>query len=211
MTSDRPTLTATDRRLLAALDRTPNLVRAARAIGVPRDRAVYRLERLRRLFGPVTVTVRGGAAGGGTQLTAAGRRLLARALGPPPSANRWTGRYRRGPPPTVELAPGCALVVGFRAADGARVTVDVAPEAFVIARRPAELSARNALPATVERVRPRADGTAGLDVRWGPVRVRAELTVPSIARLGLAPGRRVILYAKAVGVRRVATPGSPRS
>jgi len=211
VTYDDVALTPTDRRLLEALARTPNLVRAARAIGIPRDRAVYRLERLRRSFGAITVAVRGGGTGGGTTLTSVGQRLLARARGEAPGTNRWSGVYRRGPPPIVELAPGCALVVGFRAAEGARVTVDLAPEAFVVARRPAELSARNALRATVERVRPRADGTAGLTARWGALRVRAEMTVPSVARLGLAPGRRVILYAKAVGVRRVATPGSPRS
>jgi molybdate transport repressor ModE-like protein len=204
-------LTPTDVRLLGELERTGNVVRASRALGIDRDRAVYRLRRLARLYGAVTAAARGGARGGGTHLTPLGRRLLARARGDRPGANRWSGRYRRGPPPTVEVAPGFRLEVTFHAAEGARVTVEADPDGLILARRPAELSARNALFAVVETVRRRADGTAVVVARWGADRVRAELTVGSLRRLRIAAGRPVIFYAKAVSLRRVPSPGSPRS
>jgi molybdate transport system regulatory protein len=204
-------LTPTDVRLLGELERTGNLVRASRALGIGRDRAVYRLQRLARMYGVVTSAERGGSRGGGTRLTPLGRRLLARARGDRLGANRWTGRYRRGPPRCVEVAPGYRLEVAFRAAEGSRVTVEADADALILARRPAELSARNALFAVVERVRRRSDGTATVTARWGAAVVRAELTVGSLRRLRLAVGRPVILYAKAVSLRRVPTPGSPRS
>ncbi len=203
-------LTPTDVRLLELLARVPNVVRAARALGIDRDRAVYRLRRLARLYGPVTVSTRGGTAGGATRLTGSGRRLLARSTGRHPDANRWSGRYRRGPPPTVDVGDGLALEVAFRAREGAAVTVELDPEAMVLARRSAELSARNVLRTVVDRVHRRADGTATIVARWAGERVRAELTVGSVRRLGLRPGRPVLLYAKAVSVRRVPSRGSPR-
>ena len=206
-----PSLTPTDVRLLRELERTPNVVRAARAIGIRRDRAVYRLRRLGSLFGPVAAAVRGGVQGGSTRLTPLGRRLLARTRGDRPGSNRWTGAYRRGPPPSVDLGPGRRLEVTFPAREGARVTVEVDPDALIVALRPAELSARNGLRATVERVRLRADGTALVTARWAGAPVRAEVTVGSVRRLRLAPGRTVVLYAKAVSVRRRVSPGPPRS
>lgn len=206
-----PSLTPTDVRLLLELERTRNVVHAARAIGIGRDRAVYRLRRLAALFGSVATTARGGVHGGSTRLTPLGRRLLARARGARPGSNRWTGRYHRGPPPSVELGPGRRLEVAFPASEGACVTVEVAPDALIVALRPAELSARNGLRAVVERVRPRADGTALVTARWAGQPVRAEVTVGSVRRLRLVPGRAVVLYAKAVSVRRLVTPGPPRS
>jgi molybdate transport repressor ModE-like protein len=209
--TDEGYLTPTDVRLLDALERARSVVGASHELGIGRDRAVYRLRRLARVYGPVTVAVRGGRHGGVTRLTPLGRRLLARAEGARPGANRWSGVYRRGPPATVEVAPGCRLEVAFRAAEGARVTVEVDPDAVIVALRRAVLSARNALAVVVDGVRPRADGTASVLARWGPARVRAEVTVGSVERLGIAPGRRALLYAKAVSVRRVPTRGSPRS
>ncbi|HYA10431.1 MAG TPA: TOBE domain-containing protein [Thermoplasmata archaeon] len=209
--TDEGSLTPLDVRLLGELERTRNVVRASQALGIGRDRAVYRLDRLGRLFGPVTTSTRGGVGGGTTELTPLGRRLLARALGARPGANDWTGSYRRGPPPYVELDEGGRLEVAFRAAEGAPVTVEVDPDALIVAVRPAELSARNALVAIVESVHPRPDGTAIVAARWGRTLVRAEVTVGSVRRLGLAPGRPVILYAKAVSVRRLPSPGRLRS
>ncbi len=156
-------LTPTDVRLLGSLARTPNLVRAARAIGIERDRAVYRLQRLSRLYGrAVAVGRRGGVTPGATRLTALGRRLLERAGGPSTSAQHWVGSFHVGPPPRVVVGPGRELVVSFRASDGQRVAVDVDPEAFVVARRRAELSARNVLRARARPGRPPAarDGRA---------------------------------------------------
>ncbi len=203
-------VTPLDRRLLEILAAEPNVVRAARRLRIGRDRAVYRLARLARLFGtPVAEGQRGGPSPGGTSLTSLGRRLVAAGRPDRPPGNRWTGTYTGRPSPAVRLGPGARLEVSFRAREGASVTVEVEPEAFVVARRPAALSARNALRATVLAVRPRADGTAELIARWAGRPVRVALTVGSIGRLGLAPGARAVLYAKAVAVRRV-TRGSLR-
>jgi len=197
-------LTPVDVRLLAELGRDPNLVRAAKRIGVARDRAVYRLLRLRRLYGSSVVTTRrGGRAGGGTRLTRLGRRLLERATGAHSHANRWAGIYRTRPSPHVTLEGGGEIAVSFRLRDGAATTVEVDPEALVVARRPAELSARNRLTATVAGVDRHADGTAYLTARWHRRPVRVALTTGSVDRLGLRPGRAIYLYAKATAVRRV--------
>jgi len=208
MSSER-WLTPVDVRLLSELAREPNLVHAARAIGIGRDRAVYRLHRLERLFdGTVATGHRGGTTPGVTRLTPFGRRLLRSAVGRHRGTNRWTGVYRAGPSPRVEVASGIGLEVSFRGQEGERVTVEVDPEAFVVARRPVDLSARNALATTVERVHAYANGTAVLVARWGGRPVRVALTVGSVERMGLKPRTRAYLYVKAVAVRRLPSPGS---
>jgi molybdopterin-binding protein/molybdate transport repressor ModE-like protein len=205
-------LTPVDVRLLGELEREANLVHAARTIGVGRDRAVYRLERLARLFGGAVALGRhGGPTPGATRLTPLGRRLLRGATGLRPGVNRWSGIYRRAPSPRVVLGPNLELEVAFRGRDGDRVTVEVDPESFVMARRRVDLSARNALGATVERVRTHPDGTALLTARWGGRPVRVALTTGSVDRLHLSPGVRAYLYVKAVAVRRGPSRGSPRS
>jgi len=212
-------LTPTDVRLLGSLDRTPNLVRAARSIGIGRDRAIYRLQRLSQLYGgAVTVGRRGGTTPGATRLTALGRRLLGREDGRGSPAQRWIGTYRAGPPPRVTLGTGRDLVVSFRATEGQRVGLEADPEAFVVARRRVDLSARNVLEARIVRTDLRPEGTAELVADWAGTPVRVALTWSSIERLRLVPGARVYLYVKAVALRRAAargrtrpTPGSPRS
>jgi molybdopterin-binding protein/molybdate transport repressor ModE-like protein len=207
-------LTPMDIRLLARLSTTPNVVRASRSLGIPRDRAVYRLARLRRLYGgPVVRARRGGPTPGETRLTALGRRLLRDSSDARPESriNRFSGIYRGGPSPTVDLGHGRRLQVSFRAREGAPVEVAVDPGSIVVARRPAELSARNALPVTVQSTRSHGAQNAELRALWRGLVVRVGITPGSIRRLALDPGARVYLYVKAVSVRRVATRGSPRS
>ncbi|MFZ0699956.1 MAG: TOBE domain-containing protein [Thermoplasmata archaeon] len=207
-------LTPMDVRLLARLSTTPNVVRASRSLGIPRDRAVYRLARLHRLYGaPVVRARRGGSTPGETQLTALGRRLLrdAREDRAEPHFNRFSGVYRAGRSPKVDLGEGRELEVGFRGREGAPVEVAIDPSSIVIARRPAELSARNALAATVDSTHEHNAQSAELRALWRGLVVRVGITPGSIRRLALVPGARVYLYVKAVSVRRVATRGSPRS
>ena len=209
-------LAPVDVRLLRALEREPNLVRAARELGIGRDRAFYRLRRLAVLYGqPVARGRRGGPTPGATRLTPLGRRLLDRATGAPPhpGAHVWTGTYRASPSPRVELGPTATLEVAFRGRDGSPTTVEVNPEAFVVARHRAVLSARNALAATVRRVAARRDGTALLEADWQGRTVRVAITAGSVARLGLVRGARVYLYVKATAIHRVRTrsPGRLRS
>ena len=206
-------LTPLDVRLLRRLAVEPNVARASRALGIGRDRAVYRLARLRRLYGrPVVTAQRGGSTPGGSRLTPLGRSLLAKGSGERPGTNRLEGIYRRRPSPRVTFADGACLEVAFRAADGAPVRVEVDPEAIVVAVEKVDLSARNRLDVVVERVRERPDGTARITARWGDHRLRVALTAGSVRRLGLAPGRPAYLYAKAVAVRRASrsSPGPLR-
>lgn len=207
-------LTPMDVRLLARLSTTPNLVHAARSLGIPRDRAVYRLARLRRLYrAPVVRARRGGATPGETRLTALGRRLLGGRSGARPDreVNRFSGVYRGGRPPKVDLGDGRELEVSFGGRTGALVEVVVDAGSIIVARRPAVLSARNALVATVQSTRAHGPQRAELRALWKGLSVRVGITPGSIRRLGLEPGTRVYLYVKAVSVRRVATRGSLRS
>jgi molybdate transport repressor ModE-like protein/molybdopterin-binding protein len=210
-------LTPTDLRLLVALGRERNVVHAARAAGIPRDRAVYRLRRLERLYRrPVVRTHRGGRDPGGTELTALGRRLSAGAAGGHPGTNRWSGTFRVGPPAHLALPDGATLEVAFRGRADAPVDVEVDPEAIVLSRRPVDLSARNRLTVRVRDVHVHRDGSVLVRADWGPRVVRVAVTRGSVDRLGLSPGRRVYAYVKATSLRRApgarpATRGSPRS
>jgi molybdopterin-binding protein len=207
--TDERWVTPLDARLLERLIEEPNLVRAARSLRIGRDRAVYRLARLGRLFGRVVAKgKRGGRTPGATHVTAFGTRLLARARGVGPRANLWVGVYRPGSPPRVLLGPRAEIEVTFRARPGERVVVQIDPESFVVGRRRAELSTRNVLAARVEAVRPHRDGTVELIASWRGRAVRVALTAASVRHLGLAPGVRVVLFLKAVAIRRVPAGGS---
>ena len=210
-----------DLELLRAIDRTGSVAGAARSLGMPRDRAVYRIERLRgELGGPVLVARRGGAGHGTSRLSAAARRWLAsvapalvlrRARRGPRSV--LVGRYRSGPDPFVEVR-GRPVYVDFVAREGERVGVAVDPEAIVVASARFPTSARNVWDGVVLSVRPVRDGPGRrlVQVRALGARLAAAVTPASSARLGLAAGRRVVLYAKATALRRAPlTPGSPRS
>lgn len=191
-----------DVRLLAAIAREGTLVRAAQASEIGRDRAVYRLRRLERLYGaPAAIGQRGGRIAGATRLTALGRRLLADAGGLRSTANRWPGTFLPGAPARIALADGGVLAVGRRGRTGTSVQVEVDPEAVVVGRSRVRLSTRNVLAATVRAVRRRADGTAVLLARWGAHDVRVAITSAAAAELGLTAGRRVYLYVKATAIR----------
>lgn len=198
-------LTPTDRRLLTALRRVPNLVRAARRVGIGRDRAVYRLQRMRRLYGaPVARGERGGPRAGSTRLTPLGLRL-ARAAASRSSRRvrqHWSGTYHVGSPASVDLGRGAHLEVAFRAKDRERVRVEIDPEMVFVARGRFESSARNVLPAEIVALVRRLSGRATLTALWRGRPVRVALTGASVDRLRLAPGIRVYLYLKAVAVRR---------
>ncbi len=209
-----------DVALLKEVGRRASVVAAARALGISRDRAVYRLRRLARAFGgPVVVAERGGTRHGETRLTALGDRvahggfeaielLAARPAERETHPNLLTGTYRAGPPPSVDVGR-LALRVAFSATDGARVSLLLDPEAVLVARGRFPSSARNVLPGVVERNAPGPgpeERTA--IVRVGDARLRVALTPETVERLGLARGRRVFLYVKATALRRVARPSS---
>ena len=202
-----------DVELLRAIDREGSVAGASRSLGIPRDRAVYRIARLSaRLPGGVLVPHRGGAAHGFSRLTEAARRLL-EGKGPPrvraaPAPHHPTllvGTYRAGREARVDVA-GQPVYVDFTASDGERVAVAVDPEAIVVAPGRFVSSARNVWEGTVRSVRARP-GESGAARRT--VRIRAlgrdlavALTPASLRSLGLSKGRRVFLYVKATALRR---------
>jgi molybdate transport system regulatory protein len=203
-----------DLALLRSLERERSVVAASRQLGISRDRAVYRLERLRRAVGgPVVASVRGGSGHGGTRLTELGHRVArrgfdsvelvpARSGAALASPNRLSGIYRRDPTPVIELDRGLRLRVAFDANDGERVGLRLDPEAVLVARRRFATSARNVLRGTVESIRPAGPLGRTLVLRVGDLRLRAAVTAEPIRQLGIAPGASVYLYVKATALRR---------
>lgn len=218
MTTSRRTnlVTSTDVALLRALARERSLVGASRRLGISRDRAVYRVERLERAFeGPVVRAVRGGSGHGGSTLTALGDRIVrggfdslelldAHPLTPLSKPNLLHGVYHRAPNPEVRMGRSLRLRVAFPAQDGEAVSVLLDPESVVVARRRFPSSARNVLRATVERVRRDPDALGlTLVVRCSGARLRVAITEEPVRQLGLRPGAVVWLYVKATALRRV--------
>jgi len=216
MTARAHLVTSTDIALLRSLSQERSLVSASRRVGISRDRAIYRIERLERAFGgPVVKGVRGGPGHGGTALTPLGDRIVrggfdsvemlgARPLTPLFAPNRLRGIYHRTPHPEVRVGRALRLRVAFPADDGETVSVLLDPEAVVVARRRFPSSARNVLPATVEAVRPESGGLGiTLTVRCAGARIRVAMTEEPVRQLRLRPGVAVLLYIKATALRRV--------
>lgn len=222
-------VTDTDIALLRSLAAERSVVAASRRVGISRDRAVYRISRLERAVGgPLVASARGGRGHGTSRLTPLGVRIVREGFDSielvepgataPPRSNLLQGTYRLRPAPEVAVGRGLRLRVAFVATDGESVTVRLAPEAILVARRKFTSSARNVFHGTVEGVEP-GPGALGATVvlRVGPRSLRVGVTEESVRQLRLVPGARVWLYVKATAVRRVArlpgdaTPGSPRS
>jgi molybdate transport system regulatory protein len=220
MTQHPSRVTDTDVALLRSIGRVRSVVAASRAVGISRDRAMYRLDRLQRAFGgPVVTSVRGGRGHGGTALTPLGDRILrggfdavemidARSVADAPRPNLLRGVYRTGPPSEVAVPGGMRLRVVFSAQEGEPVGVALDPEAIVVARRRFASSARNVLPASVQRIGP-GPGPSDrfLHVRAGRIPLRVAVTEETVDQLALRPGTRVVLYVKATALRRVAPRG----
>ena len=217
MTTHRPNVvTNTDIALLRLLAQERSLVAASRRVGISRDRAVYRIERLERAVGgPVVVGVRGGAGHGGSTLTPLGDRVVrggfdsvefvdAHPLAPLSPPNLFRGVYGASPYPEVRVSPSLRFRVAFPAEEGETVTVLLDPEAVLVARRRFASSARNVFAGTVESVRSDAANLGvTLIVRCSGVRLRVAMTDEPVRQLGLRPGAPVWLYVKARALRRV--------
>lgn len=213
-------VTDRDIALLRFLRQERSVVAASRRVGISRDRAVYRLLRLRRAFGgPVVRGSRGGAGHGGTLLTPLGDRIArggfdsvelldARPVTPAASPNLLRGVYRCSPAPEVRVGRSLRLRVAFPAKEGERVSMLLDPEAVVVARRRFPSSARNVLGGTVEGLhRTRGSAEVMLVARCDGTRLRVAITEEPIRQLGLRRGAPLLLYVKATALRRVGGPG----
>jgi len=211
------TVTSTDVALLRSIGQERSVVAASRRVGISRDRAVYRIERLERAFGGAVVRgIRGGTGHGGTTLTALGDRIVrggfdsvellgGRPLTPISAPNILHGTYRKGAAsPEVRVSPGLVLKVAFPANDGEPVSVILDPESVVVARRRFPSSARNVISGTVEGIRQdREELGLTLLVRCPGTRLRISMTEEPVRQLRIKPGVRVWLYVKATALRRI--------
>lgn len=208
---------ADDAALLVAIGETGSVSAATADLGRSRARALERLESLEEGFGSLVERTRGGAGGGGSELTETARDLLARfdRLQATLSGTAGAGETTlAGEVTAVEgelavvdtdagpvraLATG-AVAVGDAAEVGVRADVttlhapDDTPD-------PDATSARNRFAGTVTDV-DRGESVARVGVDVGADRpVTALVTVESVDRLALAPGRQVVVSFKATATR----------
>lgn len=207
-------VTPLDVELLREIDRSQNLVHACSALGIGRDRGVYRLRRLRRAVGvPLVRTYKGGVVGGRTELSPLGHRLASGGPGPLPSdmahpgrrsassVVHLRGRWHARPYPNVEVPGGPRLWVSFLAQEGARVKLSLDPDSVILARKVLRTSARNVLAGSVVSIRRGPGPQAQVEAKVGPTRLRSWVTPQALAELDLRPGDRVYLYVKATALR----------
>jgi molybdate transport system regulatory protein len=229
-----------DARLLRTVDETGSLNAAASELGRSYARAHERLTALEGAFGPLVERQRGGAGGGGSDLTEGARGLLARferlraALSGTATVEETVldGRVvaRDGELATVETAAGRVRAL---APDADRVQVGVGADGVTLhapddAPSAGGTSARNRFEGrvvavdrgeAVALVTVAVGDTAALDgdgpdgERADPVgrpdgpTLAALVTVESVDRLSLAPGRPVVATLKATATRATPAPG----
>lgn len=211
------TVDRSDVELLSAVDAHRSLNAAAEALGRSYSRAHARVKELESAAGPLVDRQRGGAHGGGSELTGNARELLARfarlqtALQGTASTEEvvleGTVVERDGELATVETPAG--RIRALLLADADRVQVTIGADATTLhapeTAPPAEgTSARNRFRGTVEAVDEReAVATVTVDV-GGDARLRVVVTRASLERLSIEPGAEVVATFKATAAR--ATP-----
>lgn len=205
-----------DAELLRAIEESGSLNAAVDALGRSFAHAQRRIVDLEDAFGALVERRRGGTGGGGSELTATARALLARysrlraefsgVAAAPHTVLPGTVIDRDGELASVEtpigpvrsLAPPGAeeVEVSLR---GDAVTLNTADNGS----DPAETSALNQFHGTVETIEPgqtvaTVEFTVGTDTR-----LRALVTRSSLERLGLEPGAAVVATFKATATRAV--------
>ncbi|NHN43235.1 LysR family transcriptional regulator [Halorubellus sp. JP-L1] len=224
------TVDGDDAALLAAVDREGSLSAAADALDRSYSRAQKRVSALEEGLGALVERTRGGADGGGSRLTDAGRDLLARfarvraafadTAETDAAVLRGTVRDRDGELATVETAIGDVTALLFE--DATDVQVAVRADAVTLhdattAPDADASSARNRFAGTVAAV-DRRESVALVEVTVGEedgadgeedgadagATLPVLVTVDSLERLALEPGRGVVATFKATATR--ATP-----
>jgi molybdate transport system regulatory protein len=210
-----------DATLLREIDRTGSVAGAASELGRSRARSLTRIETLETAFGALVERRRGGKRGGGSRLTDEGRRLLDRfdrldaaltaAASVPETVLRGTVVAVDGELASVETDAGTlsGLHEGLAIDDG--VQVRIGADAVTLYEpstdpRPDATSARNRLRGRVSAIES-GETVETVTVSVDGASFEALITAESTTRLGLEPGRSVVLSWKATATRLVATDG----
>ncbi|MDZ7701573.1 MAG: TOBE domain-containing protein [Halobacteriales archaeon] len=207
---------ARDAALLRAVDEHGSLNAAVEALGRSFAHAQRRVVALEEAFGRLVERRRGGAGGGGSELTDAARDLLARfdrlraefagVAGAPHTVLAGEVVDRDGELASVDTPVG--TVRALAPPDAAAVEVSVRADAVTLTapgETPADdgTSARNRFAGTVAEVdagETVATVTVSLD---GGAELAALVTLASVERLGLEPGREAVATFKATATRAV--------
>lgn len=222
--ADGVSFTAADAKLLRAVADTGSVSGASETLGRSRARALNRIETLEETFGSLVERQRGGATGGGSELTSTARTLLARfdrlQVTLAGTANveecvlHGTVTERNGELCVVTTDAG---EVRARLADrpardqpevGSRVQVGVRSDAVTL-HTPSDApgsdvtSARNRFEGTVVDIRPGTTiGTVTVEIGTAEP-VVALLTDESLDRLNLSPGDPIVASFKATATRAI--------
>lgn len=213
---DGVTFDRSDARLLRAVDDRGSLSAAAEALGRSYSRAHARVTDLEAAVGPLVDRRRGGADGGGSELTSSARDLLARfarlqaALDRTASTDEvvldGTVVEREGELATVETPAGRVRALSVE--DAERVQVSFRADAVTLhapetAPPAGGTSARNRFRGTVAAV-DRSQAVALVTVRVAEdARLSVVVTRDSLDRLKLRQGAEVVATVKATAIRAV--------
>ena len=208
--SDGVAFESADAELLGAIDAAGSLNAAAERLGRSFAHAQRRIVELEDAFGPLVERRRGGSGGGGSELTDGARELLARFerlqaefTGVAEAAQTvLSGRVveREGELATVETDAGLVRALVPPAADAVEVWIR-ADAVTITTPEPAGTSARNRFSGTVSSVdRGTTVARVGVDI-GAESPVAALVTIESVEKLGLAPGRAVVVTWKATATR----------
>lgn len=206
-----------DAALLDAIHETGSVAAAASDLGRSRARALSRIETLETAFGTLVERTRGGSDGGGSRLTAAGRRLLDRydrlqavlaaTATVPETVLDGTVTSVDGELATVDTAVGNVRGLHDEATVGDAVQVRIGADAVTVYTGdkrvdPNATSARNRLSAEVADIET-GETVATVQVSVDGVIVRVLITNDSAKRLELAVGDNVTIRWKATATQLV--------
>lgn len=216
---DGETVDERDVAALRAIDEHGSMNKAAAALGRSYARIQRRVADLEETLGPLVTRQRGGAGGGGSELTAEGRELLARfdrlraAFSGIARAEEsvFPGRVlERGTVlGTVETDAGTVRAIVSGESEAVQVTVRSDAVALTTPAEsppPADTSVRNRFPGTVAAIQ-REGEIARVTVDVGAEEpLHALVTATSIETLDLAVGDEVVASFKATATRAVPGP-----
>lgn len=200
-----------DAQLLRSIERAGSVAQAAESLGRSRARMTKRIDTLEEAFGPLVRRNRGGAAGGGSELTEEGIELLRRfdrfvvaidaTASVPETVLTGTIVAVDGELATVQTEIGEIGGLHNGLDEGDHVQARISADAITIqadgtTRNPETTSARNHRTGVVTSLE-RGERIVVVDVEVNAVPMHVLITDESVNRLSLEPGSRVQLHWKA--------------